>query len=210
VIVEANEALSALLGPELPAGTTVVFTGHAEASGGAVLHVQLQGVREDTRGLAADWEDVRDATGVLLARRPPVRRFELAYVVTASATDPGREAAVLDGVLRAVVPGQRLATRLLSGALAEAGLPVLARLADSTLLPWTGRGALAVVLEVPLVRPVETALAPPAEALSVDLGRASAPPPGASPSRRWRSPRAGAPAPGAPEGGPGAVRRQAG
>ena len=205
MLPEANDALRSLLTPELPPGTRVVF-GRAQPEDGPVLRVHLRGLREDPTGVAADDEDVRDDDGHLVGRRPPVRRFELAYLLHAVADEPAQALAVLDGVLRAVVPGRRVPPTLLTGSLADGGQPVHVRVGDTTAADGPdGPTPLALLMDVALVRPVELDLAPPAEALRLDVGRGGGRPAGPGPARRWRAPGA-APT----RGGSGGVRGQAG
>jgi hypothetical protein len=164
VIAEVQRALADLLTPLLPAGCAVRF-GVAAGPGDDLVWF-LAGVREDEGG-GTDWTDVRDAGGRVVARRPPVRRFDLIYRVTAGD-------AVLDAVLTAVDPGKRL----------PAEFPVTARLGDPS-----GDGTLTVIVNAPLVLPVVTDLAAPAEDIRLGVAAPGRPVRPAAPRRpvgRWR------------------------
>jgi hypothetical protein len=195
VIADVNRALRGLLAPLLPAGCAVRF-GAAGGPGSepgdaadAALVFFLAEVREDEKGGDTDWADIRDADGRVVARRPPVRRFDLNYLVTTETADPDLEAALLDAVLTAVDPGKRLAADLLGESLA--GRPVMLRLGDGVPYPLA-RTSLSVIVNAPLVPPVVTDVAAPAESIRLGVsppGRATPPrvgPPPATGPRRWR------------------------
>ena len=182
MIADVNHALRGLLTPLLPAGCDVRFGapgGRYAEPGEAALVFFLAEIREDEKGGDTDWEDIRDADGRVVARRPPVRRFDLYYLVTTETADPDVEAALLDAVLTVVDPGKRLAADLLPESLA--GRPVTLRLGDG----WGGglpdppaRTILSVIANAPLVPPVVTDVAAPAESIRLGVsppGRATPP-----------------------------------
>jgi hypothetical protein len=173
MIAEVQRALGRLLAPLLPDGCAVRFG--LSAPGGDGLVWSLAGVREDESGGGTDWTDVRDeATGRVVARRPPVRRFDLSYRVTAAASDPDVEAALLDAVLTAVDPGRRL----------PAESAMTSRLGEPA-----GDGTLTVIVNAPLVLPVVTELAAPAEDIRLGVAAPGRPVRPAAPRRpvgRWR------------------------
>jgi hypothetical protein len=184
MIAEVNRALTGLLEPLLPPGCEVRFG--APAPGGKALAWFLADVREDAA--ETDWTDVRDETGRVVARRPPVRRFDLHYLVTAE--DPAAEATLLDAVLTAADPGRRVPPDLLPETLA--GRPITLRLAGGA--PASDRTALRVLVNAPLVLPPVTDVAAPAEDIRLGVaapGRpAPGPPPPARPGPRgWRGSR---------------------
>jgi hypothetical protein len=205
VIADVNRALRGLLAPLLPAGCAVRFGaagGHGSEPDDAFASPQrktetkgdglvffLAEVREDEKGGDTDWEDIRDADGRVVARRPPVRRFDLHYLVTTETRDPDVEAALLDAVLTAVDPGKRLAAELLGESLA--GRPVMLRLGDGVPYPLA-RTSLSVIANAPLVPPVVTDIAAPAESIRLGVappGRPTPPrvgPPPTTGPRRWR------------------------
>ncbi|MGC9665886.1 Pvc16 family protein [Planosporangium sp. 12N6] len=197
MIGEVGAALRALFDPLLPPDATVRLGAPPPEDGHDVLNLFLAEVREDSRGVAADWDDVRDEHGILLGRRPPTRRFNLLYLVTSWAADPYREQRLLDVVLAGVVPERRLDQKLLTGALAESPTPVLVRFADAGTDLYRAFGpptrtVLGLVVNAPLVRALDTDLAAPAERLTLDTRRGAAGRP--EPGRRrhpggWRSAR---------------------
>jgi hypothetical protein len=192
VIADVNRALRGLITPLIPAGCGVRFG----AAGGrdpepddSALVFLLAEVREDEQGGDTDWTDIRGDDGRVIARRPPVRRFDLHYLVTAETTDPDTESALLDAVLTAVDPGKRLAADLLGAALADR--PVTLRLGDGVPYP-PARITLRVIANAPLVPPVVTDVAAPAESIRLGVsppGRATPRPVGprrAAAPRHWR------------------------
>ena len=194
MIADVNRAVSGLLAPLLPPGCEVVFRAPGEPEGdGPALVWFLADIREDEKSAETDWADVRDESGRVVGRRPPVRRFDLNYLVTAEATDPEVAAALLDAVLVAVDPGKRVPAALVGESLA--GRPVTLRLGERAYPDVPRRTTLGVVVSAPLVLPVVTELAPPAEDIRLDV---------ATPGRS-----APAPAPGSPRREPGRWRRAA-
>jgi hypothetical protein len=189
VIADVNNALRGLLTPLLPTGCDVRFGGPGGREPGPdpALTFFLAEVQEDEKAAGTDWEDVRDADGRVVARRPPVRRFDLHYLVTAEAADPDVEARLLDAVLIAVDPGRRLPAELLGDALA--GRPVTLRLGARAASP-VARTTLSVVANAPLVLPLVTDIAAPAESIRLGVAAPGRPTPpaaraGARGPRRW-------------------------
>ena len=194
MIADVNLALRGLLMPLLPAACDVRFGAPGRRDpepDAATLVFFLADVREDEKAAGTDWEDVRGADGRVVARRPPVRRFDLYYAVTAETADAGVEAAMLDAVLAAVDPGKRLPSELLGETLA--GRPVMLRLGERPAYPSMGvppRTTLSVVANAPLVLPVVTDIAAPAESIKLGVAAPGRPAPparsGAAGPRRWR------------------------
>ncbi|BFU47460.1 Pvc16 family protein [Krasilnikovia sp. MM14-A1004] len=193
MIADVNKALRGLLTPLLPDTCEVRFgvpapPGAETGPDRPALVWFLAGVREDEKAAETDWEDLRDGDGRVVARRPPVRRFDLHYLVTAEAADPGVEAALLDAVLVAVDPGRRVAPELLGEAMA--GRPVTLRLGEYAIPAQPVRTTLSVVASAPLVLPPVTDIAGPAD--NIRLGVAPPGRPDPAPSRprrtgRWSS-----------------------
>ena len=75
MIGDVSRAVRGLLAPLLPAGAEVRFgaLGGESAPDGALVWV-LADVREDEKAAETDWTDIRDDTGRVVARRPPVRQ----------------------------------------------------------------------------------------------------------------------------------------
>ncbi|GAB1688895.1 hypothetical protein KRM28CT15_06980 [Krasilnikovia sp. M28-CT-15] len=193
MIADVNQALRGLLTPLLPDACEVRFgapappgveTGPDRPS----LVWFLAGVREDEKAAETDWEDIRNADGRVVARRPPVRRFDLHYLVTTEATDPAVEAALLDAVLVAVDPGRRLAPELLGEAMA--GRPVMLRLGEPSFPVQPSRTTLSVIASAPLVLPLVTDIAGPADNIRLGVAPPGRPAPAPSQPRRtgrWSS-----------------------
>jgi hypothetical protein len=181
VIAEVSAALRALYSPLLPGGVQLRF-GAPTGDQGSALSVFLASVQEDPRAVPADWEDVRDEQGRVLGRQPPIRRFDLLYLVTAWAKDSEREEALLDIVLTATVPTVRLDPKLLGGTLRGATQPVLVRLAPEATAVYASldlppRTVLGLSVNAPLIRPLSTDIAPPADQITLGVDRTT--PPGA-------------------------------
>ena len=183
---DVDASLAAMLARHLPEGTTVSFEAPSPAwvdapPGKQVVNAILYHVREEPDGRGADWDDVRDEQGRLLGRQPPPRRYELSYLVTAWAGDAALEHRLLSDVLRMAFTGEALPKDCRVGSLAESGLPVLLRVvrrepphpptavwADLGLPP---RLVVDVAVSAPLVPPLVTDLAPPAEGFQLGIGR---------------------------------------
>ena len=174
MIAEVDAALRGLFDPLLPAGAAVRFGPPPPDGKRDVLNLFLAEVREDTAGLAADWDDVRDGRGALLARRPPVRRFDLCYLVTAWTADERRRGELLDAVLLGVAPDRRIAPALLGQDPDDPGPPVLIRFADAVAglhhsLGLPAQTVIGLVVNAPLVRPLDTDLGGRAEKITVTM-----------------------------------------
>jgi hypothetical protein len=174
VIAEVEAALRTLLDPLLPDGAAVRLGPPPPERGCDVLNLFLAEVRQDTRAMSADWDDVRDEGGLLVGRRPPARRFELCYLATGWSTDERRRGEILDAVLLGVTPEQRLDPSLLAGSLAGSSHPVLVRFAGSAASLHQAHGfaaqtVIGLVVSAPLVRPLDTELAGRAERITVTM-----------------------------------------
>jgi len=191
VIDEIDEALRAFLTPALPDRTAIGFEPPtAEWSAGVkgpTLNLFLGPVSENGEGRTGDWDDVRDEQGRLVGRRPPVRRFDLAYHVSAWGGTTTEQHGLLGAVLAALPVYDSIPAEHLSPALQEYDLPLRLRVADTGAGPdlWQSLGQLArasftLVVTAPVVPATDTDLAPPAA--SIDLGLA------ATNGRRGRSP----------------------
>jgi hypothetical protein len=200
VIPEVDAALRAHFGPLLPVGTEIRLAPPPPAGEADTLNLFLAEVREDTRALSADWDDVRDTAGTLLGRRPPARRFDLCYLATSWAADERRRGELLDAVLAGVAPDRRLDPAILTGSLAgpaDEAPPVVLGFADPAAFDaaarYRGYGlpprtVLGLVVSAPLLRPLDTDLATRAEQIivAVDRGLRRRPTsPGATRPARW-------------------------
>jgi hypothetical protein len=244
VLDDVDASLAALLARQLPEGTTVSFEAPAltwvdAPPGKQVVNAFLYDVREEQDWLGADWEDVRDGDGRVVGRQPPPRRYELSYLVTAWAGDAALEHRLLSDVLRMAFAGEAVPADCLAGSLVETGLPVLLRVVrkdppHSPTKVWSDLGlpprlVVDVAVSAPMVPPMVTDLAPPAEGFHLGIGRggpggfgprgpqgpqrpdAAGMPAPARPDQHWRSRMvdeeepegAAADGSGAPGGGPG-------
>ena len=185
VVPEADEALQAILQTALAGRAPVALdTPSAEPPSGPRVHAVLAAIRERTAALHADWDEVRDATNTIVGRRPPIRHFDLHYVVTAHAKEQAAEHTLLDAVLNAVIAEPRIGAGHLPKALAELDQPVLIRLADPADDPHTRRDQrvrLGVVVTVPVVPPVQP-VAPAPDRFHLDAAGGDRRPPAARPA----------------------------
>ena len=130
MIHEVDEALRRLLGESglEASGVEVVFDAPtrdwAARRTTPTVCVFLYDIREDTTRRGSGTEEVYDADGHLVARRPPPRWFDLAYLVSAWAGRPTDEHRLLSQVLACLTAGDTLPRRLLTGSLAELGLTI--------------------------------------------------------------------------------------
>jgi hypothetical protein len=191
MIGEVNRALRALLTPVLPADHPVRF-GLPEPGAEPGLYLFLADVREDEGSGGLDWEDVRDVAGRVVARRPPIRRFDLKYLITPESPDPDTLTVLLDAVLIAVDPGRRLDPELLGIDLA--GKPVVLRLSDGgaaySHLGLAPRTVLGLTVNAPLVLPLVTEISPAPDQLNLGVAKGGPRPaperPAGPPLRRAR------------------------
>ncbi|QUQ62587.1 Pvc16 family protein [Kutzneria sp. CA-103260] len=158
MIATVDQALCDLLRKRLPDGTAVLLGVPTEPL--AAVSLTLFGLRDDTRGRSAGWDDVRDADGTLLGRRPPTRRYELSYVVQAHAADPETEHDLLGRALIALTDE-------------DTGLAYELRLADS--LPcergFPPRAGFVLTVNAAYTPPIDTDLAKPADEMHMAVAR---------------------------------------
>jgi hypothetical protein len=88
------------------------------------VNLYLYDIRDDLVRREVHWEQVREANGRVLERRPPARRFRLSYLVTAWTQRPEDEHRLLSACLAAFLRHETLPARDLAGALAEQPFPV--------------------------------------------------------------------------------------
>jgi hypothetical protein len=180
MIADVDASLRSLLRATALHGSTVdvVFDSPtqrwSEKVAGNVVDAYLWDVREDVTRRQNDWEDVRNDEGRVIARRPPLHRYRLRYLLTAwggSATDEHR---LLSSVLSALADQQAIPTDHITGDLVEEGLPVFLTVAIPTeaYTPTTElwgalgippRAALDLVVTAPLPRPVPLTAAAPVQ-----------------------------------------------
>jgi hypothetical protein len=137
VIEEVHQSLRTMIAEALGADATVAFQAPSaalrDAEGPPVVDFFLCDVREEAEGRIADWEPVWDDRGVVTGRRPPVRRYQLNYVVTVWASSPDDEYRTLGEVLRLLAAHDVLPAEHLRGSLAGEPLPLPLRVGNP---PW--------------------------------------------------------------------------
>ncbi|WP_460403676.1 Pvc16 family protein [Actinophytocola sediminis] len=198
MITEVDEALCVLLGRSLPEGTMIRLdppkpTWETERPSNAI-DLFLFGLRDDPGGRESGWDERRDERGAVVARRDPVRRCALSYLVTARAPRISEEHLLLGVALRTMIFTDVLPPDCLPSTLAELDAPVFIQVADTepgalwSNLGMPARAAFAVVVSAPFVPEPDTDLAPPAERIRLNSGQDPTPPRGPlapSEPRRW-------------------------
>jgi Pvc16 N-terminal domain len=96
---------------------------------GPTINSFLYDIREDVGRRDVASLSVRDDTGRVVGRRPPPRRFRLAYLLTAWTQRPEDEHRLLAALLSTFLRADRIPTEMLAGSLADAGVPVILQLA---------------------------------------------------------------------------------
>ncbi|MFG3712519.1 Pvc16 family protein [Micromonospora sp. NPDC049460] len=182
MIWDVDLSVRAWLGSYLPPGVPVVFDPPDRCAqlDGERVSAFLLDVEEDSSGVSASWDDLRDATGQVTGRRPPGRRYRFSYLLTAWGPDTEREHRLLGDLLVGCAGCTALPVRFLVGALARANQSVVVRSAPrregdagSAWLPHGGaaRTGLHLQLLVPYVPEATTDLAPAPREVSVSAGR---------------------------------------
>jgi Pvc16 N-terminal domain len=83
------------------------------------INVYLYDVREDLDRREVEFEEIRDAEGHVVERRPPPRRFKLSYLVTVWTQRPEDEHRLLSTLLACFLTHDSLPEDVLSDALAD-------------------------------------------------------------------------------------------
>jgi hypothetical protein len=182
-----------------------------------VVNLYLYDIRDDVNLREVQFEEVRDPTGRVIERRPPVRRFRLSYMVTAWTQRPEDEHRLLSACLATFLRHETLAPRELTGTLAQQPHHVEISIAmppteDRSIADtWTALGgelkpSLDLVATVPFVVDQKTIAGPPvleeprvrisAGAGSTERGASSGRPRAASVSESQRAAAPGTSAPG--------------
>jgi hypothetical protein len=178
MIADVDASLRSLLRATALHGSTVdvVFDSPTKAwsehVAGGVVDAYLWEIREDMTRRQNDWEDVRNDEGRIVARRPPLHRYRLRYLLTAWGGTPADEHRLLSSVLASLADQQAIPADHISGDLVDEGLPVfltVALPADGDNPPtdlWGALGiaprpALDLVVTAPLPRPVPATVAVP-------------------------------------------------
>ncbi|MEV4772597.1 Pvc16 family protein [Micromonospora humida] len=198
MIWDVDLSVRAWLGHYLPADVPVVFDPPdrcARRADGDLVSAFLLDVEEDSAGVSATWDELRDADGQLVGRRPPGRRYRFNYLLTAWAADTEREHRLLGDLLVGCASCTALPSGFLTGAVARANQPVVVRSAPrregDAGSAWVGYGGTArtglhLQLLVPFVPETQTDLAPPPREVSVNSGGGRPAGPGGMAGRRPR------------------------
>jgi hypothetical protein len=130
VIHEVDDALRRLIKEQALRGTEVEIAFDAPTRDWAArrnaptIDVFLYDIREDVRRKARGSADIRDDDGRIVARREPPRYVKLSYLVTAWTQRPEDEHRLLSALLAGCIRHESLPPALLTGSLADLGLPV--------------------------------------------------------------------------------------
>src|SRR5947208_11641903 len=93
------------------------------------VDLYLYDIREELEQREVMWESVRDDSGFVTERRPPARRFELSYLVTAWTQRPEDEHRLLSSLLSCFLRNQTMPVELITGSLVGARLPITLNIA---------------------------------------------------------------------------------
>ncbi len=159
MIPEVDESLRALLAAAVP-----------DVSDQGVA-ITLTTIREDTTGLPANWEDLRDDRGVVVARRPPIRRYQLHYTITASGFSRPDEHRILDAILATISSTTTIDPPHLHDHFTDCGLAVLIRLDEPRPLLVDRPLGLDLVVTAPMLLAWTSEVAPPPDEFELDAGR---------------------------------------
>lgn len=181
MLADLDRSVAAFLARLLPAGTEIRFaTPDASWTDGSLLAAFMYDIRE-TQPPALVGTLTRDADGRATGWQPPVRRYQVSYLLTAW-TDAGplgtNEHELLGAVLVGCATAGSIPDDCLHGRLAEAGEPVALTCAGQEPacqaariwphLSVSPRTALDLMVVAPVVPPVAAELSPAVR--SVNLG----------------------------------------
>ncbi|MFJ9605783.1 Pvc16 family protein [Kitasatospora sp. NPDC101176] len=158
MLADASASLAALLRTAPPGPPAVTAeppgtpgpdrSGHEEGLGLLPFHTA-----EEPHGRSAEWSDVRGPDGRVVARRPPVRRYRVHFLLWAWAPTAQGRLTLLSAAMTALAATETLPAGLCAGSLAGLGTPVRLTVAPADSAP----GRLAEVWAA-LGRPAEPAL----------------------------------------------------
>jgi hypothetical protein len=130
VFNEVDEALRALVQAEVtgPSEVEVAFDAPtrdwAARRNAPTVDLYLYDIREDLRRRGRGLVNTYDERGMVVERRHPPRHFKATYLITAWTQRPEDEHRLLSTLLYAFLRNETIPQELLSGRLAEIGLPV--------------------------------------------------------------------------------------
>jgi Pvc16 N-terminal domain len=195
MIEDADAALEALVRTVIPVTEAAIDFGApsqewASSLAQPCVNLFLHQLDEERSGRGADVEDVRDEAGRVVARRAPVRRYRLSYLVSAwplgCARAPSVEHALLDRFVRLIANNDALPRSILSGSFFEEEARVdleLAEASEQRVRPhelWSAlgvppRACLDLVVSAPLVPARLSEVAAPAERIDLIASRTATP-----------------------------------
>ncbi len=127
---EVDEALRTLVRSEAASSSDidVVFDAPTKEwssrRNSPTINLYLYDIREDLRRRERGLINSYDDRGMIVSRRQPPRHFKVSYLITAWTQRPEDEHRLLSALLYCFLRNETLPAELLSGALAEVGLPV--------------------------------------------------------------------------------------
>jgi hypothetical protein len=130
VFFEVDEALRALVRSEVAGQAEVEIAFDAPTREWAsrrnapTINLYLYDIREDLRRRERGLVNTYDGRGVVVDRQQPPRHFKVTYLITAWTQRPEDEHRLLSSLLYAFLRNETLPPELLTGRLAEIGLPV--------------------------------------------------------------------------------------
>jgi hypothetical protein len=130
VFYEVDEALRALVRAEVApaADVEVAFDAPTREWAGRrnapTINLYLYDIREDLRRRERGVVNSYDDRGTVVERRHPPRHFKVTYLITAWTQRPEDEHRLLSSLLYAFLRNETLPPELLTGRLADIGLPV--------------------------------------------------------------------------------------
>lgn len=204
VIHDADRSLATWLGSMLPPGTGIRFDTPGpdwlrHPPERPFVDIFLYDIAEDTDGLTADAALVRSPDGHPLAWQPPVRRYQLSYLLTVWSADVPTDHELLGAVMAGCAATAVIPHDCLHGALLDAGLPVHVRCAPPReaagpapsaaspaglcqALGVPPRAALILAMVAPVIPAASTDVAPPARSIDLDMTSTARTPPAPSKS----------------------------
>lgn len=175
MIHDVDETIRALIKREIVNGSAVEISFEAPTREWAAkrtnptINIYLYDIREDLSRREVFFEDVRDATGRVIERRQPPRRFRLTYLMTAWTQRPEDEHRLLSNLLACFLQQDYLPTELLAGSLKDAGRVVVSSVAipvgqDKQISEvWSALGGeLKPSLDLAIIAPMEVGKVMPA------------------------------------------------
>ncbi len=135
MIHEVDETLLALITRDVVEGGPIEISFEAPTREWAAkrtkptVNVYLYDIREDTSRREVFFEEVRDETGKVVARRQPPRFFRLTYLMTAWTQRPEDEHRLLSSLLSCFLRHDYLPPEMLVGSLRDVGRVVVSAVA---------------------------------------------------------------------------------